>query len=238
MAGGKASEFLTMGNNHKSGQALGGDFLEGLHDVGGIGTVEIAGRFVGEKEAGISRESAGKSGTLHLSPAELVGVVSAATDEAGKGQSLIDPRTGLTWRITPQEKRKFHILSHGHGGQKIKELKNDTEIVAAITSQFSISRLMECQVSNPNFAGIGLVEAAKEIQKSALATTTGTSDGHEVAKGDFQADLLEGWHGVAGAGVDTTDFIQTDHAGPPSRRRQRESSRIVCLTNEKLNCIQ
>ncbi len=75
-------------------------FVEQMHDLLAGTRIEIARRFVGEDQRGLSHQCAGDGDALALAARELVGTMMQAVGEADAGERIASPvRAASPWRM-------------------------------------------------------------------------------------------------------------------------------------------
>ena len=87
--------------------------VDDVHDLVGAFAVEVAGRFVTEKEGRIGDDGPGDGHPLLLSAGQLAGIVLHAVGQSDDRQRGLDVFPALCLGQPGQEKRQFHVLKGG-----------------------------------------------------------------------------------------------------------------------------
>lgn len=182
---GEAGEGRIVSDKDEGGEIAGGDGLEGVHHMGGVGAVEISGGFISEEETGMTGKGPGEGDALHLPAAELVREMGGAVGEPDKFQHFLHPNPGDPGRIAAEEEGEFNVLAHGHGGQEIEKLKDNSEIKAAMAGQGGVTGVVKGKVADPDFPFVRGIQAAKEIEEGAFPAATGAGDRNKGAEGNL-----------------------------------------------------
>jgi len=204
--------------------------LEEFEDAGGIVGVQVAGGFVGEKQAGAVHEGAGHGGALHFAAAHLVGESAGARGEADEVEHFGGAGAGVFGAFAAEEEGEFDILDRGHGGEEVEELEDDAESFPAVGGEGGLVGGVEGQAVDENFAGVGTVESAEQVEQRAFAAAAGSGHGAESEGFDFQRHVAQGVHFAGGRGINAGDMAQADHAKDEifrSARRAQDNFRVV-----------
>ena len=100
---------------------------------------------------------------------------------------------------------QFHVFGDGHRREKVKELKDDPEIVTAVTRQFGIFGIVERDIIDPDFSRVWRIESAEQIQQRAFAASTRPRYRGELARGNFKTHVIE--RANAPFGIDSCDAV-------------------------------
>jgi 23S rRNA pseudouridine1911/1915/1917 synthase len=171
--------------------------------------VKVAGGFVGKQDLWLSRDGASDRRALHFTTAELMGIVVPALYQVDELESFSDACPGFA--LAPQEEGQLNVFGNRHRRKKVKELKDDSKLVATVSSKVGISRSVERKVSNPDLPRIRSIKAAQQIEQCALAAAAGTSDHSEVARWNLQAYIIESAYAALAPGIDSRDPVKTNH---------------------------
>jgi hypothetical protein len=100
--------------------------------------IQIAGGLVREKDGRRKCESAGNGYALPLAAGDLVRKMIGAGRKLHHVEQIARSFLGLPSRQALQVKRQRHILDAGEAGEKIEELENKTNLVAAQAGQIVV----------------------------------------------------------------------------------------------------
>jgi hypothetical protein len=110
------------------------------------------------------------------------------------------------------------VFLDGEVGDQVVQLEDEAEVAAAEEQAVVLARGVEA--ADGDFAAVGAVEAAEEVEERALAGAGGAPEGDDLAGVDGEADLVE--HGDAARVVALGDALRagenlavTHNAGPP-----------------------
>jgi len=181
--------------------------------MGGIDRVQIARRFIGQKQGGATGEGSRDGDTLHLAAAELVWKMSGAVRHTDQIEHFRHARGGLFLGIPAQEQGELHIFPNRHGWQEIEELKHDAERVAAVMGEFPLAGAVKFEAIHPDLARGRRVEAAEEIQQRAFAAPAGTGDRGEIPRREVERHIIERADHASARGIGSREMAEFDHGG-------------------------
>jgi hypothetical protein len=186
---------------HDEGNAFGADDVEEELKDGGAGfLVERAGGFVGEEDAGEVHEGAAEGGALAFAAGELLDSMMEAVREAGAVGELVEAGEGRGARDAGGDGGDEAILFEGEVGDEVVHLEDETDFVAEEVEAVAVA--IELDVVDGDAAAVGLVEAAEEMEESALAAAGGTAESDGLAFDGFEVYAVEDLDGAVVVGLE------------------------------------
>jgi hypothetical protein len=134
-----------------------------------------------------------------LAAGELVGAVMGAVGQTHGLEEVAGP--AFAQRIGPagQKKGEKHIFLHSQGGKEMEELEDEADLELAQGGELIVVKGMEGVPLKVDLAGGGCVEGTEDMQEGAFAAATGSGDGHDLARENFEGNASESLHlGIAG----------------------------------------
>ena len=185
--------------DHDDGHAETGlNFAKEREDLLAVDAVEIAGRFVGEKNCGAIDESASDGAALLFAAGQFRGAMAAACREANVFEGGLDASGAVIAINFGETERELDVFREGHAGEKVEGLEDHTDGVAPVASEFDGVDCSEIAAANVDGAGCGTIESGQEIEKGGLAGAGAAEEGDEFAGADFEGDVVDcGDGGVA-----------------------------------------
>src|SRR5436190_16961798 len=111
-------------------------FLKKRHDGFAIARVEVARRFVGEKNGRLAREGACDRDPLLLTAGELTGQMLGAMAHADALQRFEHETFALTRSHAAISQRQFDVLINGEIANEIEALENESDLAIPDASAF------------------------------------------------------------------------------------------------------
>jgi hypothetical protein len=154
-----------------------------VHDVGARRKVEIARGLVGKDEGGLRGQRPCDGHSLLFAARQLAGKMGCPMRKS----NFIERGARGTHRIVLAEKfhRQRHILDGGHGGDEMKRLKHDPDLLGAQSSQAILIEHAEIGAGHGDASGRGTLEACRDHQERGLARTARADDRHSLAQRDI-----------------------------------------------------
>ncbi len=84
------------------------------------------------------------------------------------------------------ERRHQDVLEGGHPFEKVEELEDDSDVLAAHHCKFALGLADERLTGNPDLAFVGHVETGDDVEQCRLATSRWTHHGDEFAATDVE----------------------------------------------------
>src|SRR5579864_7687634 len=99
--------------------------------------------------------------------------------------------------------RHQHVLQHAEFGQQVVELKDKAERLAAQLVALALRQIVDALAVQIDFARVGVVERAEQVQQRALAGAGSPNDAQELPVHHLQAQAVEDLHlvGVSAKGL-------------------------------------
>ena len=147
--------------DHDDGHAEGGtNFEKQIHDGFAGGGIEVAGRFVSEKNFRTIDESAGDGGALLLAAGKFRGAVVGALVEFYPLKRLSDSRVAFRVIYFGEAERQLDVFGERHAREEIERLKDHADGIAAVARKFERRKLGEVAATGLNCAGGRTVETS------------------------------------------------------------------------------
>ena len=175
-----------------------------FHDFVRVAGVEVAGRFVGEQQAGRVDQGARDRHALLLAARELAGRIAFAVAQAQQLERRarpLDARAGAGWPGGRVEQRQRHVLERAGAGQKIEALEHEAQAFAAQPRAFGLAQAGDVGALKIITPAARPVETPEHRHERRLARSGRAHDGDEFAGVDREAHVLQRMH------VDVADMV-------------------------------
>ena len=106
--------------------------------------------------------------------------------EAQRTQQVVDIE-----RVFGQVRRDLDVLLDGEIGHQVVELEDKAQLTAAILAQVGRLKHREVAAVHQNRAGIGILQAADQVEKGRLARARGPQHDADLAAVDGHVDAVE-----------------------------------------------
>ena len=153
-------------------------------------------------------QGSGDGRPLHFPSAELVRKMTRSVRQGYQIQHFEGRGSCLSRGSSGEQEGHFHIFSHIHRWEQIKELEDNPEFRAPIECQFSVVSPLKMHSVNHHLARGGVIQSSQKIQQRALPRSAGTRDGDELTPVNFQRNVIQGdhrWSAIGAGGFDETD---------------------------------
>jgi len=195
------------------GVALAPDLLEGGHDLlAGVG-VEVAGRLVGQHDAGPVDQRARDRHPLALSARQLVGPVLDAIREPDQRQRLARAAPALLVLDPGVDQRQLDVVERVGARQQVEGLEHEADLVVAHPRQLVVSLLGDLLVLEPVRAAGRGIEAADDVHERRFARARGAHDGHVFVGVDLEVDAVQGMDLLRSHLIDAVEVANPDQHG-------------------------
>ena len=157
-------------------QGRSGARVQRKEEVGHVGarlSVEIAGRFVGEENARARRDGAGERDTLLFAAGKLSRIMVEARAQTDRLQFGL--RAVESIARARKLKRHGHVLKRRHGGNQMKGLEDDADMVAAEARQRVFAHAREVGARDGHATDVGASRPAATISSEDLPDPDGPS---------------------------------------------------------------
>ena len=188
---GGGGHFRAMGDEHDGSFLLAGQPGDEFDDGRAGGGVEIAGGFIGEEHGGLMDKGAGEGGALELTAGELVWAVMGAVGQSDGGKKFLGPLPGEGVDTTGQEKGEEDVFLDRQGWEEMKKLEHEANFEAAERGEFGVIQGVEGVTLEVGLASGGGVEGSENMEKGAFATSTGSGDGDNLPRKDFEGNASQ-----------------------------------------------
>lgn len=184
---------------------------EEVHDFFALVSMEIAGGFVGEDQAGFADDGSGDGDELLLAAAELAGIKVFLPDNVEAVEGVGNEGGALGFLDVPVGQWDVEVLCNGEIIQEMKLLEDEADVFLV---EFGSSALVEFV----NGIAVEMILArpfsvihAEDGEEGGFSSSTGSHESDEVTLIYFEADLAEDEE-FAGLGFDGLfDVLELDH---------------------------
>ena len=124
--------------NHEDGVARAMELAEDFEHDGFVGSIEVAGRLIGENQLGLIDECASNGNALLLAAGELGGKMRQAVGKADAAQRFF----GLRFvRDAVEVLRQHHVFDGVEIRDKMKLLEDEADFFRAVANEFVFAEL-------------------------------------------------------------------------------------------------
>src|ERR1017187_7755760 len=148
--------------------------------------IEIAGRFVSQKQLRLVDERAGNGHALLFAAGKLIRLVIHAVLETNPGEQVAPARHGPRNWHARDSRRKTNIFERVEFWQQIVRLKHETNAAISEMRQFTFGKRGEVLSGKMDFTRVGRVESADQMEQCAFAGA-----GRAAQREKFAAQHLE-----------------------------------------------
>ena len=117
--------------DHANGRAAGVQFLQKIHDRFAVARIEVAGRFVGEKNCRLAGEGARDRDALLLAAGKLAGQMFGAMSHADALERFGDELFSLACSHSAIGQRQFDVFVNGQVTDQIEALEDEADLAVA-----------------------------------------------------------------------------------------------------------
>ncbi len=114
-----------------------------------------------------------------------------------------DPR-----RQPREEQRQFHIALCGQHGHQVIELENESDVSGPPACESAAAELIQPLSGHGDFARRRRIQAADQIEEGGLTRTARTHQGHKLAFGDVEIQVLQHADALLAAQITLRDVSQ------------------------------
>lgn len=202
---GKGGQFCVVGDDDKSLSEFVAEAEEQAVEFRAGVSIKVAGGFVGKDDLRGVDEGAGDGDPLLFASGEFGGFVAGAGLESQEVKQGAGFALGFFAAVAFEPGRDAYIFEGGEFRQKMVELENEADVPVAESGE-AVGRVEgDVFAVVPDFAAIGSVERAEEMQKGAFPRAAGTDDGDDFFFFDRQVDAFQDLK-VAITFPDVSDF--------------------------------
>ena len=177
-----------------------------LGELVAAGTVEGAERLVEHQQAGLRRERAGQRDPLGLAARQRGDLALLEAGQPNQSQHLPDPLPPADGVRLLHPQPEGNVLGHVAVREQRVLLEHQPEVAAVHRQAHQVLAIPA------DLAGVQGLQAGHGPQQGALAAAAGPEDGHHLAGGNLQIDLIEGLDPPEG----NRGAAHRQHLEPPS----------------------
>ena len=144
-----------------------------IHDFIGAFAVEVAGRFVAEKEGWVGDDGAGNGDTLFLSAGELAGIVVHALGETDDAESGFDVLAAFGLGELGEQQRQLDVLKGGEHGNQVVHLEDEADVARAPLGELAGGHVGDFVAGDGDAAGVGTSRPPSKLSKVVLPEPLG-----------------------------------------------------------------
>ena len=194
--------------------------LEQAHDLLAGGAVEVAGRLVGQENAGRVDQRARDGDALPLSAGELVGPVLDPVAQPHPRERIAGERPALLRAQAGVDQGQLHVVQRRGPWQQVEGLEHESDLLVPDPGQLVVVQLGHPVAVQPVLAAGRAVEAADQVHEGGLARARRAHDGDELVLPDDHVDAAERVHHLAADVVVALQIPGDDHGIPGNVRRE------------------
>ena len=153
--------------------------------------VQIAGRFVAQKESRIGHDAAGNADALLLAAGERARIMFGPLRKPHHVQRGRHVLPALRFGKVCQQKRQFDVPLRVEGRHQIVELKNKSNMPGAPRGQQPFGEAVQTLAAYADRTARGPVQSANQIEQRALARTGRPHQRQKFAGGNFQVQIAQ-----------------------------------------------
>ena len=182
---------LAVGDEHERGAGLVAELAEESKDVGPVGGIEVARRFVGQNEAGAVNERTGNGDALLFAAGKLTGEGSGTGREADAVERRGHARGALGGGDVDELERELNVFGGGERGEQVEELENRADLRAAEPGEGDGIEGVHGRAAHADGAGVRPVNAAEAVKEGGLAAARRTGESDPFAGADGEGNVVE-----------------------------------------------
>src|SRR5262249_10701026 len=174
--------------------------------------VQISRRLVRQQKLRGPHQRPGNRDPLLLAAGNLTDFVIQAMTETDPFQNLAGGSFGLQAIVAPDELRHHRILKRREFGQKMVELKDESDVTVPESGQLGSSTFEDIFAVEEHLTTRGRIQGTEKMQQCALSGTRRTYDRDEVSASNFEIDVFEDDHMRRRHFVDLREISGFNHA--------------------------
>jgi hypothetical protein len=185
--------------------------------------VQISRRLVRQEKLRGTHQRPGNRDPLLLAARNLADFVIQAMTETDPFQNLAGGSFGLQAIVAPDEPRHHRILKRREFGQKMVELKDESDVTIPESGQLGSRPFEDILAVEQHLTSRGRIQGTEKMEQCALSRTRRTYDRDEVSASNFEIDVFEDDHMRRRRFVDLREVSGFNHAASenlPSRMRR------------------
>jgi hypothetical protein len=198
-----------VGDQDDSGAPVAIELLKKLEDSTAGGGVEIAGRFVGEKNLRGIGERSGNRDALLLAAGQLSREVVAAGAESNAGDQISCSLGGAGG--SSQLQRDLHILQSRKGRNQLKRLEDEADFFPAQPRALVLVQLAEVRVVEDHRASRWCIKTSEQAEQGGLSAPRRSDDCDERSLRNGERNVAKDCNGVISALIFFRYFTGNEH---------------------------
>lgn len=196
--------------DHDDRPALSMQILQDAQDDIAVLGVEIAGRFVCQKDGRVVGQCPGNGHPLGFPPGQLGRVMIGAFGQPDLGEQLQRPCLPFRSGDTPKRQGQFDILCRRLTGNELKGLENHPHTMPPMFHQAVLALGKQVGPFKADLTGGGGVQSAEQVQEGRLPGAGLADDGEEFALVDIKADIVDCRDSHGGFAIDLANVVNLD----------------------------
>jgi hypothetical protein len=180
-----------MGDDQDGGLQILMQMANEVQDLGSSVAVEVTRGLIGKNDGRGTCQCTSDCHPLPLTSREFIRKVSDAMGELHRVQQLGCTLVDFRARKPLQVKRKGYIFQTGEGRQKIKELENKSNLLAAQASKVVIREPSHAFPIDADLAGCGPIQPTDQIEHRRFPGPGRPNDGNHFTALDLEIHLVE-----------------------------------------------
>ena len=153
--------------------------------------VEAAGRLVGQQHRRFRNDGPGNGHALLFAAAEGVGRMAEPIGHFEPREQIVEPGARGLAPSVGQEGQK-DVVPGGERGNQVEGLEDQSDVAAAKDRPSPVGHGRQVVAGDEDPAGVRPGQAGDHVEQGALARSAGPHHGHELARRDREADVLQG----------------------------------------------
>ncbi len=150
--------------------------------------IEVPRRLIGEHDERLVDERACDGDTLLLPSRKFRRPVLEPVSQPNIAQNPLCGTRGVPARGPGYEARQHHILDRGEFRQEMVQLEDETDLLPAQLGEITIRKPRDLARVEKNFARVGAIERAEEMQERALPRPRRSDDADDLALLNLEID--------------------------------------------------
>jgi hypothetical protein len=195
-----AGQFHVVGRDQGGGALVADHVVQGLeHSLGG-GGIEVAGRLVGQQQAGLVGQGAGDGDALLLAARHLGRLVVETFGQAQTGQQFPCPLACVGERRGGDAHRQGHVVQRRELRQQVVELIDEAELGQAHARALALRQVGAVHPVDQDAAAVGMLQQAGGVQQRRLARTGWADQPDQFAGTDVEVHAPQHRQALVAAG--------------------------------------
>ena len=196
---------------HHDHQPLPGDLPQDFHHLDAGFTVQRTGGLVRQQDFRIVHQRPGNRHPLHLSAAQLVGLLADLVRQPDLLQGFQRPAPPLFPADPAQGQRQLYVGQYRLVRNQVVALEHKSDRVVPVGIPVAFLKLLRALSADDQVAVGVLVQPADNIQQGGLSAAGRTQDRGKFAFSEFQVDSAQGMHLHFPAGINLRNLPECQH---------------------------